>query len=227
MADAALDAPVPAAYSTAVTDTKPSGLTPHSRREALLQQAIRLFSERRYVNVGTEDIAASLGIAGPSIYNHFTSKAELLETALTRSAGHLYLQVSDVLENSETAAEALRGLIASYVTFALTHPALVDILMSEVRNLPDPHRENALVAQRDYIDEWVHLLRQTQPQLTPLTARFQVQAVLTLINYVARIHHLRTAIKAPEATIAVCERLLRVSEWTSVARPDDGYTRRS
>jgi AcrR family transcriptional regulator len=201
-------APAPAGFAIGRDQHRPIGIPPHSRREALLQQAIRLFAERRYASVGIEDVAASLGIAGPSIYNYFASKADLLSTALTRGAGYLYVQASDVLATSSTPAVALGRLVASYVEFAVGHPALVDLLMTEVRNLPEPHRDAALTTQRDYVEEWVHLIRQFRAELTEPTARLQVQAVLTVINYVARVHHLQSATGISAAVSATCGHLL-------------------
>lgn len=205
-----LTAPAHADFVIGGRPARPAGLLPHSRREALLQQAIRLFAERRYASVGIEDVAASLGMAGPSVYNHFANKVELLATALTRGAAYLHMQVSDVLAVSSSAAEALTGLVSHYVEFAVAHPALVDLLVTEVRNLPDPHREVALAAQREYVDEWVHLLTQAHPELAPSAARLQVQAVLTAVNYVARIRHLQSATDVTVAVGEICRRMLEV-----------------
>lgn len=203
-----LTAPAPADFVIGNRPARPPGLLPHSRREALLQQAIRLFAERRYASVGIEDVAASLGMAGPSVYNHFANKIELLATALTRGAAYLHMQVSDTLAVSTSAAEALTGLVTHYVEFAVAHPALVDLLMTEVRNLPDPHREAALAAQREYVDEWVHLLTQARPELAASAARLQVQAVLTAVNYVARIRHLQSATDVTVAVGEICRHML-------------------
>lgn len=208
LAGRVLTAPAPVGFAIGRRRRRPTGILPHSRREALLQHAIRLFAERRYASVGIEDVAASLGIAGPSVYNHFASKADLLATALSRGAGYLYMQASDVLAASNTPAEALRSLVGSYAEFAVRHPALVDLLMTEVRNLPEPHRDAALAAQRDYVEEWVHLLRQVMPEDTESIARLQVQAVLTLINYVGRVRHLQSATGTAEAVSSTCGHLL-------------------
>ncbi|GAY14525.1 TetR/AcrR family transcriptional regulator [Mycobacterium sp. shizuoka-1] len=205
-------APAPAGFAIGRRPRPPAGLLPNSRREALLQQAIRLFAERRYASVGIEDVAASLGIAGPSVYNHFANKADLLATALSRGAAYLYMQAADALAVSTTPAAALRSLIASYVEFALGHPALVDLLMTEVRNLPEPHRAAALAAQRDYVEEWVHLLRQFRAEASEAEARLQVQALLTLVNYVARVPHLQSADGISGAVGATCAHLLSLPQ---------------
>jgi AcrR family transcriptional regulator len=67
-----------------------STLTPASRRETLLAVAIRLFAQRGYPSVGLVDIGAATGIAGPSVYNHFASKIDLLVAALNRGTEVLW-----------------------------------------------------------------------------------------------------------------------------------------
>lgn len=200
----------PAGFVVTRPGRGPAGLLPQSRREALLNQAVRLFAQRGYAGVSIEEVAASLGIAGPSVYNYFDSKMDLLVTALNRGAAYLYMQASDGLAASDTAEQALSGLVGSYVGFALTHPALVDLLVTEVRNLPEPHRDTALNAQRDYIEEWVHLLRQCDPGRARSAARLQVQAVLGLVNLVARVPHLQSAPSTAGAVTAICRHLLAV-----------------
>lgn len=54
---------------------------PANRRELLLTTATRLFAERGFHSVAIEEVGAAAGIAGPSVYHHFESKAELLMTA--------------------------------------------------------------------------------------------------------------------------------------------------
>ena len=202
-----LDAAIPAeCAATAQSASTVKGLIPASRREALLLQATRLFAQRRYAGVGIEDVAASLGIAGPSIYNYFSSKSELLAIALGRAAGHLYLQVDQALSTHDACVPALRELIRSYTDFAVTHPDLVAVLITEARNLGDPYREEAVQAQRDYVNEWAHLLTGTGGREIGLVeARLRVQAALTVVNTVTQVHHLRVAPGAASAVAAVAE----------------------
>ncbi|MGL5911605.1 MAG: TetR/AcrR family transcriptional regulator [Phycicoccus sp.] len=51
-------------------------------RERILLVAGRLFAERGYGATSVRDIAEQLGISNPSLYHHFSSKAELLEELL-------------------------------------------------------------------------------------------------------------------------------------------------
>ena len=133
-----ISAKIPEQFGEATIQQLNNGLVPASRREALLARAVALFAERTYAGVRVEDVAASLDIAGPSIYNHFKSKSEILATALERGAAHLLMQTSDILATAPDQATALRKILSDYSRFAIDHPALIDLMISETRSLPEP-----------------------------------------------------------------------------------------
>jgi AcrR family transcriptional regulator len=185
-----------------------AGLLPFSRREALLAQAVALFAARTYASVSLEDVAATLGSTGPSVYNHFPSKSAILVTALARGSACLSMQVADTLAASTRPADALRALLRSYAEFAAAHPALIDLMISEVRSLPEHDRQATRGAQRDYVAELVQLLQQVHPALPPALARVRIQAALMIANDIARIPHLRDQSASTEAVAALCDQLL-------------------
>jgi AcrR family transcriptional regulator len=156
---------------------------PASRRELLLTTATRLFAERGFHSVAIEEVGATAGIAGPSVYHHFESKAELLMTALHAGADALG-------EGLRTAS--LRTLLRSYAGYSLAHHDVVDLLITEVGLLPEPERHDLRRTQREYVEAWVGLLLDVHPDLGAGPARVRVQAVLTVVNDVARTPHLRT-----------------------------------
>lgn len=189
---AVLAAPLPAAG-----DSRPSGggpgLTPASRREALLAAAIHLFARRGYPSVSLDDIGATTGIAGPSVYNHFPSKNEVLDAALNRGNEALWLGLHTALSEARDARDALTRLARDYTAFALSNPALVSCLISETIHLPADRQEVLRRAQNDYLAEWAALLPAVCTADDPVTAHLKVRAAVALANSVARIHHLRTA----------------------------------
>jgi AcrR family transcriptional regulator len=148
-----------------------------------------------------EDVAASVGMAASSLYNHFPGKLDLLVSALHRANGYLQLTLGETLAAARDPATALRDLVTCYVRFALGHPHLVDILITEVRNLAPEDAPGLLQEQRAYVDEWVHLLRQVHAELDGATARVVVHAALMVINDIARNADLRS-LDAAEAMMA-------------------------
>jgi AcrR family transcriptional regulator len=172
-------------------DPRPNGQVPQvavraSRREMLLDAAIQLFGRRGYSASRMEDVGAAADIAGPSIYQHFDSKADLLMAALTRGAEGLELDLSRALAEGDSPEACLRLLVVSYVEFMLRQPDLVRLLMDEALYLPDAEQESLRRIQLRYVGEWVNLLIAARPGIAEPVGRFLTQGVFSVVNDVAR-----------------------------------------
>lgn len=182
---------------------------PRSRREAILSAATDLFSGKGFSGVNVDDIGAAVGIAGPSIYNHFAAKTDILVAAIFRGSEWLWMDYDRVLSDADNVESALTGVVSSYQRFAFDHPNTVALLRFELSELPDPERQRALESQRAYIDEWVHLIRLVDPAATPTEARIRVQACQAMINEIAGIRQLRAMPGAGPAIADIAAELLQ------------------
>jgi AcrR family transcriptional regulator len=153
-----------------------------SRREAVLAVAIELFARHGYASVRMEDVGAASGIAGPSVYQHFAGKADLLMAILNRGAEWLQLGLAQAFSAGGDAAESLRLVARSYVEFLLRHTDLMSVFLSETIYLPDDDRHAIRRVQHEYVSEWVRLLDAARPELSSAEARFAVQGALALVN---------------------------------------------
>lgn len=164
---------------------------PRPTRDALLSAAVRLFAERGYRSVSTDEIGAAAGIAGPSMYHHFPAKSDLLAEAMARGAEHLDAALNTTMTREIDAAKSLRGIVVSYVDYTLANHHAFDLLITETGHLPAPDQDRILRLQREYTTTWLDLAVEVHPALPRSHARVQVQAVLTLTNDVARTTRLR------------------------------------
>ncbi|WP_236795008.1 TetR/AcrR family transcriptional regulator [Amycolatopsis sp. GM8] len=186
-------------------------LRPASRREALLSKAVPMFAAHGYANVGIDDIGNAVGIAGPSVYNHFPTKLDMLDTAFQRGNATLMTELESVYRSAGSAEEALLRLIASYQRFAFDHHDLIGILIMEIGHLSEEVRHATRRAQRDYLSEWIHLHHQANPGLSPAVAQVEVHAAVSVINDAARTGHLRRSPGVPDCVRVVAARLLRLN----------------
>jgi AcrR family transcriptional regulator len=152
----------------------------------LLTIATTLFRERGYRDVSMEDIGAAAGIAGPSIYRHFTGKAELLMAAGYRMADRLKMAARQAIETASSPHEALTALVRSYVDIVSRSDDLLSVFASEVGHVPERDRKELVRVQRGYVAEWVTLLRTVAPRLPEPEARIAVHAALTIVNDLTR-----------------------------------------
>jgi AcrR family transcriptional regulator len=186
------------------TDPAPIAAAPPpralDRRDQLLAAAARLFAQRGYHSVGVDDVGAAVGIAGPSIYHHFATKLDLVVAVITQGADQLLDGTARALADTHDDGQALNALLGAYVAFSLTHGDLMDVLITEVPHLPEPHRTGFRQRQRRYLDQWREVLGRLHPHLSPAYARVHLQAALTVVNDVARTPHLRTRPSAAAVT---------------------------
>ncbi|MEZ5123573.1 MAG: TetR family transcriptional regulator [Solirubrobacterales bacterium] len=178
-------------------------LRPRSRREQVLETAITLFAARGYAAVTLQDVGAAVGMAGPSVYGHFPDKEAILLAGLERGAHRLQFDLATVLRASATPRDALRGLTASYVDFAVADPDLVTMIVSESGHLSEPDRHRVRRMQREYVDEWVALLGPTEDD-----ARVRVHAAITVVDDAARSRRWRDRERARPALVDLALRVL-------------------
>lgn len=165
---------------------KVQGFAPVSRREQLLKEAVTLFAERGYAAVGVDDIAAAAGMAGPSVYHHFNSKQDILVAAYNRGDEWLRHGMIRALDQAQDAPDALGRLLRSHVDFNKDHGAFINVLLGDLRHLPDSDLLRAQHSQRSYVDEWQHLALAARPQLSAGEARIRTYAAMAVANELPR-----------------------------------------
>ena len=162
-------------------------------RERLLGATAELVAERGFHAVGIADIGAAAGVTGSAIYRHFPSKQDILVALLDRVVDDLRAGAGAVVDDAATAADALDGLVAAHVDFALRDRALIRVYDQEADHLPDADRARLRRTQREYADVWVRALRAVHPALSADAARAAVHAAFGLVNSVADYRSAHTA----------------------------------
>jgi AcrR family transcriptional regulator len=188
--------------------TDPNAARPRS--EELVEVAIALFYERGFAAVSLDDIGEAVGIAGPSIYHHFTTKAELLEAAFSRA--------TEELTADRTGAEIpdeLDELVRSYVHLGVTHRELFGVLIWETMNLPVEARRRINSALSADVDAWTSALRMERPDLSPANGRALVLAARGMVNDVVRIGDLYARPMIVDELASLAHAALGASEGTT------------
>jgi len=152
------------------------------RRLQLLSAAERLFAERGFLAVRLEDIGAAAGVSGPAIYRHFPNKESLLVELLVGISARLLAGARDVTGGTSEAATALDGLIDFHLDFALNEPDLIRIQDRDLAHLPAAAQRQVRKAQRQYVEIWVGVLRELNPELAEADARLMAHAAFGLLN---------------------------------------------
>jgi AcrR family transcriptional regulator len=86
-------------------------------RDALIEAARRLFTERGYDAVGTEEIVRAAGVTRGALYHHFGDKAKLLEAVYERVEAESTERVARVVLGSElhSPLEAMKAGVEAFL----------------------------------------------------------------------------------------------------------------
>ena len=118
-------------------------------RQQILEVAAELFAEQGYAGTSVRDIAKELGIANPSIYYHFKSKADVLLELLTEPLRTVEVAVA---EAKELVGEArARRIIGGLLNSLEVHRGIV-LTASQDEKILKSHRMIAY-GMRPYIAE--------------------------------------------------------------------------
>ncbi|NKQ58099.1 TetR/AcrR family transcriptional regulator [Amycolatopsis sp. K13G38] len=194
------DVPKPA---TAEPAPAPLGVGTPARRERVLLAAAELFGQHGFHAVSMEDIGAAAGIAGPSVYRHFPSKASLAYAIGRRAGDRLVLSADEILRTSSDESEALGKLVESYVRNITGSPELVVSFSVGGMHLGESERAELVRIQRDYVARWVDLLGTARPDLNPREAKITVHAALTIANDLARTRRVLARPNLPAELVAL------------------------
>ncbi|MCU7821738.1 TetR/AcrR family transcriptional regulator [Kitasatospora sp. DSM 101779] len=99
--------------------------TPLLSRERIVDAALALVDADGLDALSTRRLATELSVSGPSLYNHFATKDDLLDAVVDSVMGEVDLSMFDAPEDWST---ALRDWARSYRAALAAHPNVVPVL---------------------------------------------------------------------------------------------------
>jgi len=115
--------------------------------EAIRKAGVRLIFEHGYEAMSLRQLAAEVGIQAGSLYNHISTKQELLFDLVQDHIDDLLRQLDLALEGKIDPVDRLRAFVAFHVTYHMTRKRETFIANSELRSL-EPKNYEVVVAMR-------------------------------------------------------------------------------
>ena len=115
--------------------------------EAIRKAGLRLIFEHGYEAMSLRQLAAEVGIQAGSLYNHISTKQELLFDLIQDHINELLRQLDRAMAGKQEPEDKLRAFVAFHVTYHMTRKREVFIANSELRSL-EPRNYEAIVALR-------------------------------------------------------------------------------
>lgn len=110
--------------------------------------AIILFAEKGYRGTTINDIADLLGIRGPSLYKHVSSKQEILRDIIVSTMDLLLEHQREAIERHDVPADQLREMVRVGVLDHVDDRPRAFVCIRELGNLEQPAHD-VVLGQRD------------------------------------------------------------------------------
>ena len=129
-----------------------------SIKEMILTNAAELFRKKGFAAASVRELAESLGIEAPSLYNHIGSKAELLQEICFDVAKDYTMHMDEVIVSKKNAAQKTADIIRFHVRKLSTDFDKVFVSEHEWKRLPQKNLEEFLAQRKLYEKNMIDIL---------------------------------------------------------------------
>jgi len=130
--------------------------------EAIRKAGLNLIYEHGFEAMSLRRLASEVGIQVGSLYNHISTKQDLLYELIRAHMDDLFRQFGEAMAEVEgkDAITRLKAFIAFHVTYHIVRKREVFIGASELRSLEPNHYEEIVTLRRHYERQLIAILRQ-------------------------------------------------------------------
>lgn len=127
------------------------------RLAEIIDTATTVFHERGFDSGSLDDVAAALGLAKPSLYHYFRSKAQLLYFIFDRALTTALERLAS-LTSIEDPQQRLAALIAHQVHMVAADPTLFAVFFDSRPRLAGQYQEDIARKEREYVARFASIV---------------------------------------------------------------------
>ncbi len=171
-----------------------------SRKEVILRAAATLFREKGYKAASMRDLAEKVGVEAASLYNHISSKTELLHDICFNTA-NLYLQhINDAEKSKGNAIGKIETLLRFHIKQMIENYEEVYVSDREWRYLLEPYLSNYKNQRRGYRKRFAAIIEQgiQKKEIKEIDASTAVLIMLHAVSGIESWHRATEKISGEE-----------------------------
>ncbi len=130
-----------------------------SRKQEIITVASLLFKEKGYKAVSVRDIAEAMGIKAASLYNHITSKQEILSTLIMDLAVEFTQGMEEVFAADSTPLEKIEKVIELHIDITVNQPEALALLNNDWMHLEGSDFHDFVRMREDYEENFRTIIK--------------------------------------------------------------------
>jgi AcrR family transcriptional regulator len=159
-----------------------------TRRQHILIEAAKLFKAKGYSATSMRDLADKVGLEAASLYNHISSKEDILQEVCFDIAGRYVSQLSEIEANTQTTSvEKLHSLIDLHIVMIAGNREEVYVCNNEWKHLSEPHLTRFKEIRKDYENRFKNIIeigieKQELKKVNPTTALYTILSAVRWVE---------------------------------------------
>lgn len=168
------------------------------RREVIIDKAAELFRLKGYSATSMRDLAENVGVEAASLYNHISSKSEILQDICFKVANTFMTHIDDIAAQQISAIAKVEAVLRFHIRQMVDHFAEVYVSDREWKHLPEPYLLNFQNQRRTYRQKIAQLIEEgiEREEIKPIDAPTAVLIMLHAVSGIESWHRSTKKINA-------------------------------
>lgn len=178
-------------------------IPPGERKALIVDAAARLLDERGFGDITVEMLREEVGLSKGGLYHYVSSKNDVLVLVCEMAAQEMLNGLDRALAHEGSARERIEVLLSEHFDLVLRYGGALWAFFGERNRLSPEERDRVLVLERQYLHGVKAMFDDMRAagEMRELDTMTVSEALLGMINWVARWHRGRTAVSSLRATL--------------------------
>lgn len=131
-----------------------------TRKDVIIAKAAKLFREKGFSATSMRDLAEHVGVEAASLYNHISSKAEILQEICFKVANNFLSHIEEVDSAHENSISKVEAILRFHIRQMIDNYEEVYVSDREWKHLTDPYLSNMQGQRRAYRQRIASIIEQ-------------------------------------------------------------------
>lgn len=129
-----------------------------TKKDAIVLKAASLFRKKGFSATSMRELAETVGVEAPSLYNHIGSKSEILQVICFKVANEFNNHMVEVASGSESSVAKLEKLIRFHINMIIEKYDEVFVANHEWKQMEEPFLTNFLTQRKGYENTMISII---------------------------------------------------------------------
>jgi AcrR family transcriptional regulator len=131
-----------------------------TRKDVIIAKAAKLFREKGFSATSMRDLAEHVGVEAASLYNHISSKAEILQEICFKVANNFLSHIEEVDVAHDSSISKVEAILRFHIRQMIDNYEEVYVSDREWKHLTDPYLSNMQGQRRAYRQRIASIIEQ-------------------------------------------------------------------